>query len=640
MHADRFPQRCWIAGISALILTFTGTPLVAQTYGAYGYGSPNPPQTYGEGQPDQTPPPPDYNDNAPYAAPGGAPYGAQPYANQPGYGAPNDAGNYPPNDSPNYGAANPNLAQAAQALNEGQLEQLVAPVALDPDTLLAQILAAATWPQQIIEADQWRQAQGDAPPQVIAAGANEQNWDPSVKSLTAFPQVLQELDQNLQWTTELGNAYYNEPDAVLSTVQELRQRAQAAGTLESTPQETVSDDQGYVQLAPPNPNVVYVPAYNPWTAYGQPIAPYPGFSLLDTIGNLLGPALQFGFGHVLSAFTPFGWLGWGLNWLAGGLFFHGSGWYPHNAALMDWGLPYGGPRWDWGHGGGPGWNRGWDRGYWRGSERGYGQGFDRGYGGAYRGGSGFGTARNAGTDAWGIHHGPARPPIGNSFRGNSFGERQDGREIQGERGAYEVRGGGEYGGREQQAWNRTPSLNGGRTEYGRGSYGSGYAGRGESGYRSPAMSYGNRAATVNRGWNGGANQGFRGNSMDSRGGAMGFRGGSANSYRGGLGSSAQSYRSPTIARNYGGESAMRGGFGNSYRGESSHSSGRGFSEDRGSSHSGGFHMFGGGSHASRGFSGGSHFHGSSHSGGGHFSSHGGGHSGGGGHSHGGGGHHR
>jgi hypothetical protein len=444
-----------------------------------------------------------------------------------------------------------------------------------------------------------------------------------VKALTAFPHVLEQMDQNLQWTTELGNAYYNEPDAVLGTVQTLRQRAQAAGTLESTPQETVSENDGYIQLAPPNPNVVYVPTYNPWNAYGEPIAPYPGFSLLDAIGDAVGPALQYGVGSVLSAFTPFGWLGWGLNWLAGGLFFHGEGWYPHNYALADWGLPYGGPRWDWRHGGGRGWDQRWGHGYGRGYDRGgYGRGYGRGgereYGGGYRDGSrgNFGYARGNGLDQRGIYHGPARAPMG--FGGNQ--------RIQGVRGSYAVRGGG-YGGRGQQAWNRSPGFGGGRTAYGRGSYGSGFAGQrssfGGSSSRSPGVTYGSRPAT-NRGWGGGANQGFR-----SSQGMSGFRGGA----RGGYAGSAPTFRSPTVARNFGGGS----GFGGSYRGGSSRGySGRGFSG--GSSHAGGFHSFGGGGHASRGFSGGSHF-GGSHGGAGHFSSHGGGgHFGGGGHSHGGGGH--
>ena len=117
----------------------------------------------------------------------------------------------------------------ARPLDAVQLEQLVAPIALYPDTLVAQVLAASTYPGQIADADHWRQMQGYASADQIAAGADVQNWDPSVKALTAFPQVLAQMDRNLQWTTDLGNAYYNQPQDVLEAVQVMRRRAQAAG---------------------------------------------------------------------------------------------------------------------------------------------------------------------------------------------------------------------------------------------------------------------------------------------------------------------------------------------------------------------------------------------------------------------------
>lgn len=173
----------------------------------------------------------------------------------------------------------------AQPLDAAQLEQLVAPIALYPDTLVAQVVAASTYSGQIADADRWRQMQGSASPDQIVAGADAQNWDPSVKALTAFPRLLAQMDRNLQWTTDLGNAYYNQPQDVLQAVQVMRRRAQAAGTLESTPQQAVDYDQGYIQLTPVNPQVVYVPTYNPWTVYGDQVSPYPGFSLPD---GLLG----------------------------------------------------------------------------------------------------------------------------------------------------------------------------------------------------------------------------------------------------------------------------------------------------------------------------------------------------------------
>jgi hypothetical protein len=253
-----------------------------------------------------------------------------------------------------YGQQQPGNPQV-QALDSTQLEQLVAPIALNPDPLVALMLAASTYPQQITAADQWRQSMGQAPPDQVAYGANAQNWDPSVKALTAFPQVLAEMDQNMQWTAALGNAYYNEPQDVLQAVQVMRQRAQAAGNLESTPQEAVSYDQGYIQVVPANPQVIYVPAYNPWTVYGQPVAPYPGFSLLGALGSFFNSsigssfgsgAVRFGLGIVMSAFshTPWGLLSWGLNWLTQNLLFHSSNYYSSSPYVADWGLRYGGPR--------------------------------------------------------------------------------------------------------------------------------------------------------------------------------------------------------------------------------------------------------------------------------------------------------
>src|SRR5580704_6722061 len=140
-------------------------------------------------------------------------YDQQPYGQQPQY------------------SQQPQSSQM-QGLNAEQLEQLVAPIALYPDALLAQILAASTYPAQISTADQWLRSMGNAPPEQIAAAASAQtSWDPSVKALTAYPQVLDMLNQNLQWTTALGNAYYNQPQDLLQVVQVMRQRAQSSGNL-------------------------------------------------------------------------------------------------------------------------------------------------------------------------------------------------------------------------------------------------------------------------------------------------------------------------------------------------------------------------------------------------------------------------
>jgi Protein of unknown function (DUF3300) len=233
-------------------------------------------------------------------------------------------------------------APTRQPLDAGQLEQLVAPIALYPDALVAQVLAASTYPQQVADADRWRQAQGYATPDQIASAADAQGWDPSVKALTAFPQVLAQMDRNLQWTADLGNAYYNQPQDVLEAVQVMRRRAQAAGSLRSTPQEVVRYDQGDIVLTPPTPQMVYVPTYNPWTVYGAPVSPYPGFSLLGAIADVAGAfPLRFGLGIAMSSFTqPWGWLAWGLDWLGHALLFNHSDYYSHSRTVADWGFPH------------------------------------------------------------------------------------------------------------------------------------------------------------------------------------------------------------------------------------------------------------------------------------------------------------
>ena len=191
-------------------------------------------------------------------------------------------------------------------------------------------------------------AQGYGSPDQIAAGAQAQTgWDPSVKALTAFPDVLDMLNHNLEWTTNLGNAYYNQPQDVMQTVQVLRQRAEQAGNLGSTPQEDVNSNQGYIDIAPPNPEQVYVPTYDPWSVYGQPISPYPGFSLFGALGSFFGSSpIQYGLSFAMAAFehTPFGLLAWGLDWLAHAILFDHFDYYSQSSTVADWGLPHGGPR--------------------------------------------------------------------------------------------------------------------------------------------------------------------------------------------------------------------------------------------------------------------------------------------------------
>src|SRR6202453_5088560 len=150
-----------------------------------------------------------------------------------------------------------------------QVQQLVAPIALYPDSLVAQILAAATFPEQVVEADRWVQAHPDLKGDALGQAVDQQPWDPSVKALTAFPSVLGNMDKNLSWTSSLGDAYYNQQQDVMNAVQVMRKKAEAVGNLKTTPKQTVTDDPyGAVDIAPADPAVVYVPAYDPWAVYG------------------------------------------------------------------------------------------------------------------------------------------------------------------------------------------------------------------------------------------------------------------------------------------------------------------------------------------------------------------------------------
>jgi hypothetical protein len=211
-------------------------------------------------------------------------------------------------------------AQSAQAppytqQTPEQLQQLVAPIALYPDSLVAQILAASTFPDQVVEADRWVQANPNLQGDALGKAVDQQPWDPSVKALAAFPSVLGNMDKNLSWTSSLGDAYYNQQGDVMDAVQVMRRRAQAAGDLKTTPQQNVTTQGSTVEIQPANPEVVYVPAYDPWLVYGNPIVAWPGWYPYPGIW-FGGPYLNFGVGFGIGWFGGFGWgwNNWGFNW--------------------------------------------------------------------------------------------------------------------------------------------------------------------------------------------------------------------------------------------------------------------------------------------------------------------------------------
>ena len=214
------------------------------------------------------------------------------------------------------------IGEAVALKSPADLQQMVAPIALYPDALVAQILAASTYPSQIVEANRWLQRHPNLQGEQLAASVNQEPWDPSVKALTAFPTVLAHLDQNLSWTTALGEVYFDQQQDVLDAVQVLRRRAEDAGNLQNTQQERVNNEGTTIVIEPASPEVCYLPSYDPWLAYGPPIVPYPGFFFGPSIGPAafvsFGPAIPLGF------FGGFSWgfPAWGFNWGRGVVLFN------------------------------------------------------------------------------------------------------------------------------------------------------------------------------------------------------------------------------------------------------------------------------------------------------------------------------
>ena len=217
--------------------------------------------------------------------------------------------------------------QAAPPLSPDQLNNLVAPVALYPDPLLGQVLAASTYPLEIVEAQQWLQKNGNLTGAQLMDAAKQQNWDPSIQALVAFPDALKLLSNDIRWTTDLGNAFLAQQSDVMSAVQGMRARAQANGRLTTTPQQVVTtdtqNDQSAIEIQPADPQVIYVPEYNPAYVWGPPAyGAYPDLGYSDGFG--LGFGFGFGPGIYVGSFFP-GWggwggWGWGCGWFGNGLF--------------------------------------------------------------------------------------------------------------------------------------------------------------------------------------------------------------------------------------------------------------------------------------------------------------------------------
>ena len=238
-----------------------------------------------------------------------------------------------------------------------QLQQMVAPIALYPDSLVAQILSASTFPEQVVEADRWVEQHPDVKGEALGQAVDQMNWDPSVKALTAFPSVLGNMDKNISWTSALGDAYYNQQQDVMDAVQVMRQRAQQSGNLKTTPQQVVTSEGPTIVIQPAAPDVVYVPAYNPWIVYGPPVVAWPGWYPYPGIWYG-GPYLSFGPGFGIGYFAGFGWgwPHWGFDWHNRYVVYQNNRYYSHSTTFYNRNAYYRG-----GHGGPQAFSRGMDR---------------------------------------------------------------------------------------------------------------------------------------------------------------------------------------------------------------------------------------------------------------------------------------
>ena len=221
-----------------------------------------------------------------------------------------------------YAQAPPVEAPKAEApkIPNDQLDSLVAPIALYPDPLLAQMLAASTYPLEIIQLQQWLAKHKDLKDKALVAAIEKEPWDPSVQGLAVLPDAVKQLAENIKWTTDLGNAFLAQQSDVMDAVQRMRMKAQKAGNLKSSEQQKVEtkviESKTVVVIEQANPEVVYVPSYNPVVVYGPPVYPYPPIVYPPVGAYVAGAAISFGVGMAIGAAWGGGWgynAGWGGN---------------------------------------------------------------------------------------------------------------------------------------------------------------------------------------------------------------------------------------------------------------------------------------------------------------------------------------
>ena len=215
--------------------------------------------------------------------------------------------------------ASPGSTQAAAPQDQAakippdQLDSLVAPIALYPDPMLAQTLAASTYPLELIQLQQWLAKNPGLKDQALADAVMKQPWDPSIQALAALPDVVKRLADDIQWTTDLGNAFLAQQSDVMDAVQRMRKKAQDTGNLKSTEQQKVEtkviENKSVIVVEQANPQVVYVPSYDPVVVYGPPVYPYPPIYYPPAGYYAAGLAISFGVGMMMGAAWGGGWGG-------------------------------------------------------------------------------------------------------------------------------------------------------------------------------------------------------------------------------------------------------------------------------------------------------------------------------------------
>jgi Protein of unknown function (DUF3300) len=205
----------------------------------------------------------------------------------------------------------------ASKIPPDQLDSLVAPIALYPDPLLAQTLAASTYPLEIIQLQQWLAKNPSLKDKALADAVAKQPWDPSVQAMAGLPDVVKRLADDIQWTADLGNAFLAQQSDVMEAVQRMRKKAVDKGTLKSTEQQKVEtkvvESKQVIVVEQANPQVIYVPSYDPVVVWGAPLYPYPPIYYPPWGYYAAGVAISFGVGMMMGAFWSGGW-GWGCGW--------------------------------------------------------------------------------------------------------------------------------------------------------------------------------------------------------------------------------------------------------------------------------------------------------------------------------------